>query len=127
MKKINFELKSNEVIRKVSYVKQEGDLNMQKLYVYKMLQVLDNEGLLSRGYLTRVRNGHISYHTCLLMVRSLISSSRFAIKSLEVSPGYFVLALIETISEEQYEEHLVSSAIDTSNSYKHEQQVTSIA
>lgn len=114
MKNLNFNLASNETIRKVSKIVVTEDTNMSKLYTFKMLAVLNYEGLLPAGYYTRVCNSHISYHKALLMVQNKLPLSSFHIASKEVKPLHYVIALIEkhNVIDEEKIAHLEAEEKD---------------
>ena len=94
MLKFNLRNEADKIV-KASKIKVSKYTNMPKLYTHKFLTVLDYEGLLPKGYMTRVNNGHIKYETALRMVQKLQSESNYYMMSKEVAPLHHVLVLIE--------------------------------
>ena len=76
---IKFNLVEGEVVRKVQYTKDS--MMVSRIATFSFLKVLDHEGLLPKGYLTRVKNGHISYHTSVLMCRKQSPHSAYRLAS----------------------------------------------
>ena len=89
---IKFNLVEGEVVRKVQYTKDS--MMVSRIATFSFLKVLDHEGLLPKGYLTRVKNGHISYHTCVLMCRKQSQHSAYRLASAKYGE-YTLIGLVE--------------------------------
>lgn len=89
---IKFNLQQGEVIRKFTFI--DSKVSLSHHATFRMLQILDYEGLLPRGYLTRVKNRNIGYHKSLLMCKKLAPQSNYRLQSLQYKQGY-LLALVE--------------------------------
>ena len=89
---LKFNLLPGEVIRKVKFIDESQ--NVEHHAVFSMLKVMDYEGLLPKGYLTRVKNKQISYNTCIKMCYKLADQTKFRMESIEYKNGQ-LLALVE--------------------------------
>ena len=89
---IKFNLVEGEVVRKVQYTKDS--MMVSRIATFSFLKVLDYEGLLPKGYLTRVKNGHISYHTSVLMCRKQSPHSAYRLASTKYGE-YTLIGLVE--------------------------------
>lgn len=101
---LKFNLKSGEVIRKVKFV--DSKVSTSYHAVWSFLKVLNHEGLLPKGYLTRVKNKNIGYHASLLMCKKLAEQSKYRMESLAYKGGY-LFALVEKATPVEVSEELV--------------------
>lgn len=94
VKMLKFNLNEGEVIRKVKYTKDA--LRVHHHATHSFLKVLNHEGLLPRGYLTRVNNRHIKYETAYAMCKKLEGQSKYRI-AITFYQGYYLIALVEKV------------------------------
>lgn len=98
LKNVKFNLRNGEVIRKVKgFVEADGKQVAHRV-VWDYLNVLNYEGLLPKGYLTRASNGNISYQSCVKMCERLFNESKYRIESFRIDDSRHLVALIEKVS-----------------------------
>lgn len=99
LNKLDLNLRENEMVVKEERIFATKELNIQKLATYKILKVMDYEGVLPKGYLTRVNNGQIKYNTIIKMVTSLKNETNYRVIVTEIADNKFVFSLIKKIQQ----------------------------
>ena len=95
LKNVKFNLKKGEKIIKLKGFVKTGEISIAHRATWDFLNILDYEGLLPRGYLTRARNKNIGYHSCLLMCQRLAPQSKYRLESYSLGDNKYLIALIE--------------------------------
>lgn len=91
--------KDVKVIKAIRTTIPEGK-TIEGFMVYKMLVIMNHQGLLPKGYLTRVRNGHISFKTALKKIVSIKNETNFTYNIISKSLGnnQYAVILCKTVA-----------------------------
>ena len=91
--------KGAKVIKAIRITIPEGK-TIEGFMVYKMLVIMNHQGLLPKGYLTRVRNGHISFKTALKKIVSIKNETNFTYNIISKSLGnnQYAVILCKTVA-----------------------------
>lgn len=99
---IKFELKKGEVFVSAHKISIAEGKSIEGYVTYKMLVMLDNKGLLPKGYLTRVKNGHISLKCAYAKAQEVHQANSFpyVIRVKQVG-NIYIVALIKLTATEK--------------------------
>lgn len=87
-------VKDNERLLRVRYASDELIAKKSGLYLY--LKLLNHEGLLPKGYMTRVNNHHIKYDTLKLKCQEFEHTSKYFVRLCSYK-NIYLLGLVERV------------------------------